>query len=101
MNIAGPVTNWLLDGVDMTGWPADGRVKGAGTPTAVDRVNVKGLTYGTAAPNFDAWNVGHYVENTNPSELGSAGSKYVIRGWVCTVAGTPGTWVPVRALTGN
>lgn len=101
MNIAGTVTNWLLDGVDMTGWPADGRVKGAGTPTAVDRRQVRGLTYGTAAPNFDAWGVGHFVENTAPSELGSAGSKYVIRGWVCTVAGTPGTWLQVRSLTGN
>lgn len=101
MNIAGTVTDWLLDGVDMTGWVADTRVKGTGTPGNVDRRNVKGLTYGTAAPNFDTWAVGHTVENTAPSELGSAGSKYVIRGWICTVAGTPGTWLPMRTLTGN
>lgn len=39
--------------------------------------------------------------NNEPSELGTASSKYVITGWICTVAGEPGTWVPMRSLTGN
>lgn len=44
---------------------------------------------------------GDFVLNSNPSELGTAGSKYIIHGWRCTVSGTPGTWVQVRTLTGN
>lgn len=39
--------------------------------------------------------------NTTKTEAGGAGSKYVTEGWVCSVAGTPGTWLPRRALTGN
>ena len=62
--------------------------------------------YGTAAPTTAPgaatnWYVGDRVVNTAPSELGSAASKYVITGWVCTVAGAPGTWLPTRTLTGN
>jgi len=45
--------------------------------------------------------VGDFVRNSAPVELGVAASKYVVFGWVCTVAGTPGTWLPVRTLTGN
>lgn len=101
MNIAASVTGWRVDRSDWTGWPGGGRMMPGVNAQAVERFNVKGLTTGTAAPTTDWWGVGQYVENTNPSELGTAGSKYVIRGWVCTVAGNPGTWLPVRALTGN
>lgn len=55
----------------------------------------------TAAPAAGTWNKGDFVRNSAPSELGSAGSKYVVFGWICTVAGTPGTWVQQRMLTGN
>jgi len=44
---------------------------------------------------------GDFVRNSTPAELGTAGSKYVVTGWICTVSGTPGTWVPTRSLTGN
>jgi len=54
-----------------------------------------------AAPTTGTWNKGDKVRNNAPSELGSAGSKYVIDGWICTVAGTPGTWLQQRTLTGN
>ncbi|CAH0220301.1 hypothetical protein SRABI121_02955 [Microbacterium sp. Bi121] len=101
MNIEGTVTGWLLDGVDLTGWAAGHRVRGSGNPGAVERRNVRGLTYGTAAPVGDAWDVGQFVDNLTPTEQGTAGAKFVIRGWVCVVAGDPGAWVPVRALTGN
>jgi hypothetical protein len=65
-----------------------------------------GTTYyrrvlGSAAPVSGTWTRGSVVENTAPSEAGGAGSKYVITGWICTVAGTPGTWLETRALTGN
>jgi hypothetical protein len=55
----------------------------------------------TAAPTSGSWMQGDSVMNTAPSELGTAGSKYVIEGWTCVVSGTPGTWVQRRFLTGN
>jgi len=58
-------------------------------------------TYGTAAPTTGTYRVGDKVLNTNPAEAGSALSKYMITGWSCTVAGTPGTWLENRTLTGN
>jgi hypothetical protein len=48
-----------------------------------------------------AYQVGDQVPNISPTELGSAGSKYLIVGWVCIGAGTPGTWREMRTLTGN
>lgn len=56
---------------------------------------------GTTAPTTGAWSQGDKVKNSSPSEAGTAGSKYVVIGWVCTVAGSPGTWVDMRCLTGN
>lgn len=53
------------------------------------------------APNYGTWTQGSFVWNNAPSELGSASSKYVILGWSCVTAGTPGTWLQSRALTGN
>ena len=55
----------------------------------------------TAAPNTGTSAQGDFVRNSNPTELGSAGSKYVIHGWQCVAGGTPGTWVQCRFLTGN
>jgi hypothetical protein len=42
--------------------------------------------YGISIPAVDTWNVGDRIINSNPS-VGQPKS------WVCTVAGTPGTWV--------
>jgi hypothetical protein len=39
----------------------------------------------SAAPTTGTWSLGDVVYNTNPS----SGAYF---GWVCTVAGTPGTW---------
>lgn len=57
----------------------------------------------TAAPSSSVvyGNLGDKVWNTSPSETGAGGSKYVVLGWICTASGTPGTWLPMRALTGN
>lgn len=55
----------------------------------------------TSYPTTGTHQKGDIVRNSNPSELGTTGSKYVIDGWICTVAGTPGTWVQMRCLTGN
>lgn len=55
----------------------------------------------TAAPTTGTYAQGDFVRNSNPTELGSAASKYVIFGWLAVAGGTPGTWVEVRTLTGN
>lgn len=55
----------------------------------------------TAAPTTGTWVQGDYVVNSNPAVAGAAASQYVIRGWLCTVGGTPGTWVQCRTLTGT
>jgi len=44
------------------------------------------ITYGTAAPISGTWKRGDRRYNSTPT-VGQAKS------WVCTVAGTPGTWV--------
>lgn len=55
----------------------------------------------TAAPTTGTYKQGDEIRNSAPTELGSAGSKYVINGWKCVASGTPGTWVQMRFLTGN
>jgi hypothetical protein len=55
----------------------------------------------TAAPTEGTHGQGDFVPNKEPVEMGSPGSKYIVRGWVCIAAGTPGTWVEARSLTGN
>jgi len=44
---------------------------------------------------------GDFVRNSAPSELGTAGSRFIVFGWMCVASGTPGTWSPLRTLTGN
>lgn len=58
-------------------------------------------TAAPAAGNTKTYARGDFVKNSAPGELGTAGSKYVITGWICVVAGTPGTWLACRTLTGN
>lgn len=55
----------------------------------------------TAAPTSGLWVRGDQVRNSEPSELGSSGSRYVVIGWACVASGEPGTWVQCRFLTGN
>ena len=62
---------------------------------------VAAYTAQTAAPTTGSWNKGDFIRNSNPSEAGTAGSKYVVIGWICTAAGSPGTWLQARTLTGN
>ena len=55
----------------------------------------------TGAPVTGAWEQGDFVRNSEPGELGTSGSKYLVFGWACIASGTPGTWVPLRISTGN
>jgi len=65
-----------------------------GQVTAVQNAN-------TAPPTTGTHQQGDVIRNSAPAELGSPGNRYIVTGWVCTVAGTPGTWLPCRSLTGN
>lgn len=57
----------------------------------------------TAAPTGAAvnYNRGDFIRNSAPSVLGTAGSQYVLMGWVCVASGAPGTWAESRTLTGT
>lgn len=59
------------------------------------------ISYGSSPPSSGKWNQGDKIYNTEPIEQGSQGRKYVISGWICTHGGSPGTWTPMQALTGN
>jgi hypothetical protein len=52
-----------------------------------------------AAPTTGAYTPGDFVRNSAPAELGTAGSRFVVEGWMCIAA--PATFVPKRFLTGN
>jgi hypothetical protein len=55
----------------------------------------------TAAPTSGAWQQGDFVRNSAPTEQGTAGSKFVVYGWMNVASGTPGAFVQCRFLTGN
>lgn len=79
---AGPIPV-LMSGNDFTIATTPISVTG-NTAYEVDPVGVK-IYYGTAAPTVGTYVRGTKVMNTTPSAGG-----YI--GWVCTTAGTPGTW---------
>lgn len=69
---------------------------------AISEGTITGTTNAqSAAPTTGAWQRGDQVRNSAPSELGTDGSKYVVLGWICVAAGTPGTWKEMRCLTGS
>jgi hypothetical protein len=54
-----------------------------------------------SAPTTGLYSQNDTVQNSNMIELGSPGSKYVIKEFICIAGGTPGTWVQARVLTGG
>jgi hypothetical protein len=56
---------------------------------------------GTYPPTSGTFQAGQIIYNPNPAVSGTSGSQYIVLGWICTVAGTPGTWQPLRCLTGT
>lgn len=53
-------------------------------------------TEAIAAPTTGTHAVNEFVRNSQPTLLGATGSQYIIDGWQCTTAGTPGIWVEIR-----
>lgn len=55
----------------------------------------------TAAPTTGMYQQGDKVWNSAPTEQGTAPNKFVVVGWINVAGGTPGTFLPMRVLTGN
>jgi len=66
------------------------RELGGITKELCDERSLKTNFLGTAAPTAGTWKRGDRVYNTTPSV---DGNNMVLDHWVCTVAGSPGTWV--------
>lgn len=102
---SGVINGWVLEDVDMSGWAQDTRVKqsGASYLHRIRKSRVDNLTTATSRPTFDTWARGDFVDNTAPSEKGTAGARYVVRGWLCTVSGygAVAKWVECRSSTGG
>lgn len=69
-------------------------VNGFGRFTSGLRIgaNINSVTYAAAAPTSGSWLRGDVVHNTAPSAGGFAG-------WICTAAGSPGTWKTWGAIS--
>lgn len=65
----------------------------ANPATWLATTDVPGVNYGTAAPTAGTWDVGRRVVNVVPGGATTA--------WVCSVAGTPGTWVSEGSSSGG
>lgn len=68
--------------------------------TADGRFAARDLT-AASVPTTGMYAKGDFVANSNPVELGSVGSRFVVEGWLCLVGGTPGTFVEKRFTKGN
>lgn len=49
-----------------------------------------------AAPTAGKWAQGDVVRNNAPAKVTGGSFDYVLFGWICTVAGEPGTWEEMR-----
>ncbi|MFB0833953.1 right-handed parallel beta-helix repeat-containing protein [Arthrobacter halodurans] len=54
-----------------------------------------------SAPNWGTWDLGDYIRNSGPRELGPLGSHYVVQGFRCVASGSPGRWVEERMPIGQ
>lgn len=59
----------------------------------------------SSVPTTGSWLRGDFVRNSAPAEAGTAGSKYVVTGWLRLTTGPANVlntdWVETRNLTGN
>jgi hypothetical protein len=108
-----PPTGWLVgDHIQGTGIPSGCRIAAiatiAGPPiTLTLTLSIAATASGTvelydaqlvmeegsaaAIPTTGTWGRGTFMRNSTPSK---DGSNMVLRGWVCTLSGSPGTWEP-------
>jgi hypothetical protein len=78
-----------------------------GDPTLTTFGQIKNvvLMQSTTLPSSGYYVLGHYVEKTNPTVAGTAGSQYIILGWTRLTTGNSHVlntdWVEARVLTGT
>lgn len=92
LGVAGDCTDCTIDDVDATGSGNDAKplaIYATSLNCRWSRRNEE--TYGAAAPTAGTWKQGARVRNYAPV-VGQP------KGWICTVAGTPGTWVSEGVL---
>lgn len=85
------VTKWLKLAQQQVNRLSSGTINGSTTAS----------TSPPAVGSVTLYAQGDFIRNSAPTELGSAGSKYVVIGWICVAGGQPGTWVACRCSTGN
>ncbi|HDR4702404.1 BppU family phage baseplate upper protein [Bacillus paranthracis] len=88
VDIGGTNTGVLFKDCDLTEWGTDLlKMIKCGSTASIKREGCLGMNYLTAPPatGMGKWNVGEVVWNSAPAAGG-------YMGWICTVAGTPGTW---------
>lgn len=77
---------------------ANGDVTGDGATivSGMARYKMDGVSYdtATAVPSSGTWAKGDFVFNSSPTARTTIAATGAI-GWVCTTAGTPGTWMAV------
>lgn len=80
-----PECNWTATSIGSTKGNKVMTFGGYGRTTSVFSTSGDSVIYGTAAPTAGDWEKGAICFNSNPS----AGNAAF---WMCTTAGTPGTW---------
>tara|TARA_R110000868_G_scaffold58624_3_gene180842 strand:+ start:1992 stop:2795 length:804 start_codon:yes stop_codon:yes gene_type:complete len=55
---------------------------------------------GTTAPTAGTYNVGDVCDNPSPTASGSE-TALLTTGWICTTAGSPGTWTPMYSAAAD
>ena len=55
----------------------------------------------TSPPGTGLHNKGDFIRNSSPTVSGTAPNEYVTYGWICTVAGEPGTFRECRFTVGE
>lgn len=92
----GASTDYTINAMGHNNTAASGITMHGGAPIFYYDNAGKRKFKGTAAPASGTWAVGDTVINNAPSV---DGNNMFIEGWICTVAGTPGTWVAMYIST--
>jgi len=89
----GTITNGRIINCDLSQFTLDKTLISCGD---FDKINNKGVNYLSTTPTASTWKQGDIVYNTAPAE---DANSMVTLGWICTTAGTPGTWRPMNVST--
>lgn len=72
-----------------------------GTSEGQIQAATNAATAAPSAPTQGPYQIGDVIRNSAPSALGSGTNQYLIYGWECVAAGSPGTWKELRFLTAD